>query len=186
MSSSQRELSKRYAHALFDLAKQDKLLRIVEEQLEELADTYDMNAQLQLALTNPLVNGKTKQAIARDIAKSMKLSSTVTSFFSLVVREGRVALLPSILSAFRLRMREDSGHVTAEVTAAQRLTSAQEKDLSEKLRQATGAKDIALDVTVDETLIGGLTIRIGSVLIDHSLNSRLTRLQQHLQAVRLQ
>ncbi|MBL4876070.1 MAG: ATP synthase F1 subunit delta, partial [Cohaesibacteraceae bacterium] len=77
---------------------------------------------------------------------------------------------------------EEKGEVTAEVTAAKALTKAQQDKLAKTLK-ATVGKDVKVTVSVDETLIGGLIVKVGSKMIDSSIRSKLSNLQNAMNEV---
>jgi F-type H+-transporting ATPase subunit delta len=72
--------------------------------------------------------------------------------------------------------------VTAEVTAARALTAAQSKKLAETLKASVG-KTVKLKTTVDESLIGGLVVKLGSTMIDTSVKAKLAALQNAMKEV---
>jgi len=74
------------------------------------------------------------------------------------------------------------GEVTAEVTAAKALTKAQQDKLAKTLK-ATVGKDVKVTVGVDDTLIGGLIVKVGSKMIDSSIRSKLSNLQNAMKEV---
>ncbi len=186
VSSTMRELAKRYAHALFDTAQEQKNAPVLEAELRQLAALYEAHASLRLALENPLVSQQAKQAIVADIARKLKLSTLVKNTVLLLAQQGRMALLAHVVAAYHERLLEANASAVAHVTAAVPLSVAQQKQLSAQLAKATGKTSVALDIDVDEALLAGLVVRMGSVRMDFSLKSRLHRLQQHLHAARLQ
>ncbi|HGG04314.1 MAG TPA: ATP synthase F1 subunit delta, partial [Aliiroseovarius sp.] len=74
------------------------------------------------------------------------------------------------------------GEVTADVTAAKALTKAQSDKLAKALKASIG-KDVKINMAVDESLIGGLVIKVGSKMIDSSIKARLNALQNSMKEV---
>jgi F-type H+-transporting ATPase subunit delta len=93
-----------------------------------------------------------------------------------MAQKRRLFALPDVIRGFRALLAQKRGVMTAEVRSAKALSAKQRKALEATLKNSTG-KDILLDVTVDETLIGGLVVKVGSKMIDTSIRSRLDRLQ---------
>jgi F-type H+-transporting ATPase subunit delta len=90
-------------------------------------------------------------------------------------------LLPAVIRDFAALNAARKGEVTATVTAAHKLTAAQQKAVAAKLKAGIG-RDVALTVNVDPSILGGLMVRVGSRLIDSSLKTRLDMLGQALKA----
>ncbi len=86
-------------------------------------------------------------------------------------------MLPQFIAALRAAIAEDKGEVTAEVTAAKAMTKAQQDKLAKALKAAVG-KDVKINLAVDESLIGGLVVKVGSKMIDSSIRSRLNALTE--------
>ncbi len=90
--------------------------------------------------------------------------------------------MPQLTAALRAAIAEDKGEVTAEVTAAKAMTKAQQDKLAKALK-ATIGKDVKVNVAVDEALIGGLVVKVGSKMIDTSIASKLDALQNSMKEV---
>lgn len=91
-------------------------------------------------------------------------------------------MLPGIIKAFRLLAARHKGEITADVTSAHALTLAQEIELKAALKGVTG-KDVAVNVTVDPSILGGLIVKVGSRQIDTSLRTKLSTLKLALKEV---
>ncbi len=87
-----------------------------------------------------------------------------------------------MIKAFREIAAAHRGEISAEVTSAHALTSAQENELKAALKGVTG-KDVTIDVTVDPSILGGLIVKVGSRQIDTSLRTKLSTLKLALKEV---
>jgi F-type H+-transporting ATPase subunit delta len=96
----------------------------------------------------------------------------------------RLASLPETIRGFEALLAKRRGVIGAEVRSAAPLSDAQRDDLERTLREATGAK-IALTTIVDEALIGGLVVKVGSKMIDTSIRSQLAKLQTIMKEARI-
>ena len=94
----------------------------------------------------------------------------------------RLFVLPQLVRELRDRIAAEKGEVTAEVTAAKALTKAQEEKLAKTLKASVG-KDVKISMAVDESLIGGLVVKVGSRMIDTSIRSKLAALQNSMKEV---
>ena len=116
------------------------------------------------------------------VGKALGLSELVSNVVGLMATKRRLFVLPQVIIVYRQLMAEHRGEVTAEVTAAKKLSKEQKSALAKTLKSAVG-RDVKLNVTVDEDLIGGLVVRVGSKMIDTSIRSRLASLQNVMREV---
>jgi F-type H+-transporting ATPase subunit delta len=93
-----------------------------------------------------------------------------------VARNRRLFAVPAMIEAYLRQLAERRGEVTAEVTVAQPLDDARQAALLDQLRRVVGAR-VVVDIRVDPRLLGGMIVKIGSRMVDASLNSRLQRLR---------
>jgi F-type H+-transporting ATPase subunit delta len=116
------------------------------------------------------------------MAQKMKLQPMMVNTLSLMAAKRRLFVLPSLLAALRARIAEDKGEVTAEVTSAKALTKTQATKLAKTLKAQLDL-DVKIKATVDESLIGGLVVKVGSKMIDTSIRSKLNALQNTMKEV---
>ena len=172
----------RYATALFELAKDAKKLPAVEKDLESLGAAIDGNQSLRDLITSPVYSRDDATGAIAALAKKMKFSPMVSSTLGLMAQKRRLAVVPALITAVKDMIAEEKGEVTAEVTAAKKLTATQEKKLAATLKKTVG-KDVIINTSVDETLIGGLIVKVGSKMIDSSIRSKLSNLQNVMKEV---
>jgi F-type H+-transporting ATPase subunit delta len=172
----------RYATALFEIARDGELLDEVERDLREIETIHANSADFREILANPVYTREEHARALAALAQAMGLGTTVTSTLGLLAANRRLVALPGIIAQVKALIAEHRGEVTAEVTAARKLTPEQTDSLTAKLRQSVG-KDVKLDVTVDESLIGGLVVKVGSRMIDTSIRSKLAQLQNVMKEV---
>ena len=153
---------------------------------ENRQDGWATSPLTELALARILANPVYTRAQQADalaaIARAMGLGTTVASTLGLMAKNRRLFVLPELVAQVKGLIAAHRGEVTAEVTAATTLTEAQTTALAEKLKASVG-KDVKIDVTVDESLIGGLVVKVGSRMIDTSIRSKLSALQNVMKEV---
>ncbi len=175
-------IAQRYATAVFELAKDGKDLKAVEGDIDALDAALADSADLRNLISSPVVT-REEQAVAMGaIAKKMKLSPMVTNTLGLMAQKRRLFALPQLIVALRALIAEDKGEVTAEVTSAKAMTKAQQDKLAKALKGTIG-KDVKVNVAVDESLIGGLVVKVGSRMIDTSIKAKLDALQNSMKEV---
>lgn len=169
----------RYAAALFDLALESGDLETTERDVDALSAALDESADLRAVAESPLYPRDEQRAAVVAVAQAMGLSSLVTNTLAVMASKRRLFVLRETLARFRKRVADHRGETTAEVVSAHAMSDAQRDALARTLKDMVG-RDVALDVKVDETLIGGLVVKVGSKMIDTSIRSQLNRLQHSM------
>jgi len=172
----------RYANALFELAKEAEALDEAERDMQALGEALEASEDLRRLATSPLYDRAAQMRAMDAVAGKMGLSELARKTVGLLAARRRLFMLEDVVRIFARLMAEHRGEVTAEVTAARKMSDAQRKALAEKLKEAIG-REVRLNVTVDEGIIGGLVVRVGSKMIDTSIRSRLAALQNAMREV---
>lgn len=175
-------IAARYASALFDLAKSDKKLNELSSDADTLGAALDDSDAFRELISNPVYSRSEQEAGVTAVAKKMGLADLTTSTLGLMAQNRRLFALPQLVKSLKAMIAEENGEVTAEVTSAKALTDAQQKTLADTLAKKVG-KDVKLDMHVDEALIGGLVVKLGSQMIDSSIRSKLSSLQNAMKEV---
>lgn len=172
----------RYATAVFDLAKEGKKIKAIETDLAALsgvmADSGDFNALIH----SPIYTRDEQGVAITAIAKKMKLSPIMANTLALMATKRRLFVVPQLVASLRALIADDKGEVTADVASAKALTKGQADALAKTLKAQMG-KDVTINATVDESLIGGLVVKVGSKMIDTSIRSKLNSLQNAMKEV---
>ncbi|SIO09740.1 F0F1 ATP synthase subunit delta [Vannielia litorea] len=175
-------IAARYASALFDLAKSDKKLKALDSDAETLGAALEESDAFRELISNPVYTRAEQEAGVTAVARKMGLDGLTTSTLGLMAQNRRLFALPQLVKALKAMIAEEKGEVTAEVTSAKALTATQQKKLAETLAKKVG-KDVKLEMRVDEALIGGLVVKLGSQMIDSSIRSKLSSLQNAMKEV---
>ncbi|UZK68219.1 F0F1 ATP synthase subunit delta [Sphingomonas sp. S1-29] len=174
-ASIQASLSGRYATALFSLARDASAIQQVEASLATIAKALTESADFKRLTTSPLLGRiEAGNAIAA-VAPVLGLDPTTTKFLGVLAQNRRLGALPAIIATFRELAAQHRGETTAQVVSAHPLTDDQVDALKQQLRARVG-RDVAVDLSVDRSLLGGLVVRIGSQRIDSSIKTRLNTL----------
>ncbi|MDQ3246278.1 MAG: F0F1 ATP synthase subunit delta [Pseudomonadota bacterium] len=171
----QASLAGRYASALFDLARDERQIDSVSRSLEGLGQAIGESPELRQLIESPLIGraeaGKTFAALAPQLG----LDTITTNFVGVLARNGRKGQLMPVIRAFRRLAAEHRGETTAEVVTARPLKDDQLLALRQQLRAQAG-RDVAIEANVDPAILGGITIKMGSQMIDASIRTKLNRL----------
>jgi F-type H+-transporting ATPase subunit delta len=170
-------LAGRYALALFGLARDGKALDSVAESLATLKAALAESADLKALTTSPLVGRDAAAKAIAAVAQVLKLDPLTTKTLGVLATNRRLFQLPGVIRAFETLLSAHKGETRAEVTSAFPLSKTQQTALAKQLKARTG-RDMALDLTVDPAIMGGLIVKMGSRMIDSSLRTRLNKLAQ--------
>jgi F-type H+-transporting ATPase subunit delta len=170
---------RRYAEAAFQLASRDDALDAWGEGLELAARLLTDPAVLQI-VDNPARPLPDRLEVLEKLLHG-RVPDPVVRLASLLAHRGRVERIASVSSEFRRLVDASRGIVEARVTSAAPLTADETEAIRAWLNRRTG-KTVHLAANVDEALIGGLTVRVGDLLMDASVRGRLERLRSELVA----
>jgi F-type H+-transporting ATPase subunit delta len=169
-------LAGRYASALFDLADERKELDQAAEELRALKATIADSEDLRRFIRSPLYDRDEQGRVMAAILDKAGAGELVRRFVLVVAHNRRLFALSRMIDAFLAELAHRRGEVTAQVVAAHDLSDKQKDALLAALRQAVGGK-VQMDLRIDQGLIGGLVVKVGSRMIDTSLRSKLQRLE---------
>ena len=170
-------LSGRYAKALYELAAEKKIISKIVKDFEALKTLLKSNDLLNNMIKSPAVSKSNKQSSIIKILKKAKADSLTIKFCGTLANNGRLILINEIIDVFLSEISRINGEVQAEVTSSFELDKAQQNKVVSAISDATKGKKIVLSTKVDETLIGGLVVKIGSKMIDNSIKTKLNNLE---------
>ncbi|EPX86754.1 ATP synthase delta chain [Salipiger mucosus DSM 16094] len=175
-------IAARYATAIFEIAKEEQQLDQLEANLDDLAQALEDSADLRDLISSPVYSRQAQQDAITVIADKMGLIPVVKNSLGLMAQKRRLFVVPQLVTQLREMIARHKGEVTAEVVSATALTDAQAAKLAETLKASVG-REIKINTTVDESLIGGLVVKVGSKMIDTSIASKLDSLQNAMKEV---
>lgn len=176
---SETVIAKRYAKALLNLAEKNQVLEEVAEHLSDVAAVYSGSSDLQKVIVDTKISTTDKLSVLKNILEKLELNPLVNTFTQFLLSKKRLPILPHIEAVFSKLVQEKLGWVDAEVTVAKKLTKAETTALTKKLSEYSG-KQVHVNVNVDESILGGVVTKIGSVVIDGSLRNQLTLVYQSI------
>src|SRR6056297_2588335 len=175
-------IAERYATAVFSLAQEENQIERLETDLDNLeaalADSPDFGDMLR----SPVYSRAAQQAAVTAVADGMGLSDMLKNTLALMASKRRLFVLPPFVAQLREMIAAHKGEVTAEIASAQPLSDEQMTRLSDTLARQVG-KRVKIETTVDESLIGGLVVKVGSRMIDTSIRAKLAALQNAMKEV---
>jgi len=169
-------ISDRYASALYDLASEKKLVDTVLDDLLFIQSMIKNNKDLKLVIKSPLIKSNDKLVILQNVLKSKKPNELSSTFLKVLSKNKRFQKTLDIISQFKNINAQKRGDVLADITSAEKLSNEQQDNIKEQLRTILGDK-LSLNYKVDEQIIGGLIIKVGSKMIDTSLSNKINKLK---------
>ena len=168
---------RRYAEAAFELAKRDGTLDAWSDGLGLAAELVS-DARVASAVDNPARPYRDRLAPLDALLKG-RVPDGVLRLAALLAQRGRIDRLPAVATEYKRLLDRERGIVAARVTSAAPLTPDETEAVRAWVATTTG-RTVDLSATVDESLIGGLTVRVGDTLMDASVRGRLERLRTDL------
>ena len=175
-------IASRYANAVFDLSREGGALASLEADVDAMDTAMKSSDDLRDLIGSPIYSRDDQALAIAAIAKKMNLSETFCNLLGLMAAKRRLFVLPQLVTVLRVMIATEKGEVTAEVTSAKALTKTQSDKLAKTLSAQAG-KSVQIKASVDETLIGGLVVNIGSKMIDTSIRAKLMALQNMMKEV---
>jgi F-type H+-transporting ATPase subunit delta len=170
-----------YAEALLELANSNDSLKETTNDMNIVSQFLVNSSDLKKFLGNPLITREAKKNVIKDILGE-QINPTTLTFLMLLVDRGRISLLDTLAQRFLELSYKTEKIEIAKITSSIQLSADQQKNIAEKLKTITGAKQIKLALKVDPALIGGFTVEIGSKLIDTSIRGQLKQISNLLGA----
>ena len=171
------ETTNRYALALYELAKENSELEVVEKNVNEVLAIYNTSEDLKNFIKNPTQSQSSQLEVLKKVSIGMNLSKITHNFLSILVSKRRIFYLNTIFLNFLSLASKKRGELKASLISSKNLSNEELKNLNTELSQAIGTT-VAFDYKVDETLIGGLKMQIGSLMVDTSIKNKLKKYEQ--------
>jgi F-type H+-transporting ATPase subunit delta len=167
-----------YADALLLVARSERDLGEVIDELFRFARVLEGSDELRSALVDPHLPASRRQQIVEDLL-GQKASDVTTALVSLIVGAGRASDLPAIVDRFVGMAAKENRREIAQVRSAIELSDDQRQRLEEALGRVTG-KNIDVKVIVDPSVLGGIVTQIGDTVIDGSVRYRIAQLKEQI------
>lgn len=180
--SMSQSIAGRYAQAVFDIVNEQGGLDDLARQTDELGAALADSAELRDLITSPIYSRAQQSNAIAALAEKMGLSATLSNTLKLMAQNRRLFVLPQLVRQLQARIAEARGEITADVTSAVALSDDQAQRLTQTLAEKTGKK-VKLNTRVDEALIGGMIVKMGSQMVDSSVRSKLASLQNAMKEV---
>lgn len=172
-------VAKRYARALFALAKEASQVDATSRALSAFADAWDQSQELRTVFENPAYGPEVRKKVVVSIAQRVGAGQMLTNTLQLLTDRNRIGFVREIADAFRELAESGSNVLRAEIVTASDLPEAYYARLEKTLADATGKK-VVLVRKKDPSLLGGVVTKIGDRVFDGSLRARLYDLRSQM------
>ena len=171
------ETAERYALALFEVSVESSELEIVELKVSKILKIYHENSEFRNFIKNPTNHLDIQIQVFNKIANIFVLSNNLKNFFNLIIEKRRIFFLEKILIKFLTLCSKKKGKIDALLTSSKKLSKDQIADINRQIANTIGSK-VELTFNVNQDLIGGIKLQVGSLLIDTSVKNKLKRFKQ--------
>ncbi len=172
----------RYARAFLDVVTEERLdTSAIERQFADFEATWDGSPELQTFFENPAVPAAQKVAFLDKLNTRLGMQKQLRNLFAVLINNGRIASVHQVAAAYRTELRQRLGIRQAEIVTARELGPDERNALIAGVGKIAGAR-VEADFKIDQSILGGAIVRIGSTVYDGSVRGRLERLKEVLVA----
>jgi F-type H+-transporting ATPase subunit delta len=169
-------VSGRYATALFELAREERSIDAVRADLDQFETMLAESADLKRLVRSPVFSAEVQLRALAAVLDKAGISGVSAKFLKVLTANRRLFAVSDVIRAFRALVAKFKGEATADVAVAEKLNDKNLDALKTALKSVTG-KDVALNVNVDPSIIGGLVVKLGSRMVDSSLRTKLNSIK---------
>jgi F-type H+-transporting ATPase subunit delta len=174
--SSVSGVSGRYATALFELARDEKSIDAVKADLDKFQQLLTESDDLKRLVRSPVFSADAQAKALTAVLAKAEISGIAANFLKVLTANRRLFAVADVIRAFNALVARFKGEASAEVTVAEALSDKTLEALRDALKSVTG-KDVALNVKIDPSIIGGLVVKLGSRMVDSSLRTKLNSIK---------
>jgi F-type H+-transporting ATPase subunit delta len=161
-------LASRYAKSLIDLALEKGQLEKVYADMLWLQAVCKSNRDFVNVLKSPVIKGDKKEKIMQAVTAGT-IGELTTAFNHLLISKNRESNLPEVITSFIEQYKQHKNIYTIKLTTAAPVSDALKSAIIEQVKKTSDMKNIELETTVDEDLIGGFVLQAGDKLVDASV-----------------
>jgi F-type H+-transporting ATPase subunit delta len=142
------------------------------------------SADLHRLVRSPVFGAEEQGRALAAVLDKAGIAGLAANFLKLVTANRRLFAVRDMVRAFRTLVARWKGEISAEVTAAEPLTDNRLEELKTALKSITSGKAVDLNVRIDPAIIGGLTVKLGSRMVDSSLRTKLNAIRHAMKEAR--
>lgn len=174
-------IADRYAQALFEVGEETQATNELYEELKQLVVILNENKDLYNFLKSPLIGREDKKNVMKNIFEN-QLSNNMNNFLKIVIDKDRMSAIENIKESYKNLLNDKNNILEGTVVTAVSLSEQEIKDLEKNLSIKYN-KNVTLNNIVDETILGGVLVKLGNEEIDGTVKTRLAKIKNQLSQV---
>ncbi len=178
-SNSFSDATGRYAKSIFQIAVEKNILPEIEKNFFQVGTLLKDSIDFKKFVVNPTIQKQSRLSIIETISKKFNFNKYFINFLKLINEKGRFFFLEKIIRDFFSIVAESKGEVTADLIIANEISEIKKEEIKKEL-SLLYKKDIKLNFSVDESLISGSILKVGSKMIDNSAKSKFNRILNNI------
>ena len=168
------EISQRYALALYELSREQNKIDEFASSMKAFINIFNSSVELKNFVKNPTYSTENQKLVFDKILTLMNFNNTVKSFFLLLIKKKRIFFLDTIVEEFLKLISHKRGEISGSLISSKQIDEKTILDIEREI--STNIKrSIKLKSKIDESLIGGIVVQIGSLMIDASIKNKLKK-----------
>ena len=171
--------AERYSLALFELSDENGLLSSIEEQAFSILNLINQSDDFCNLIKDPTISQENLSKIINEILENNKFDTLFKNFLNFLIQKRRFFFIERILKSFIEICSRKRGELNAELKSAKNLTDNEITKITELLTKNFSSK-IKLNYKCDESLIGGLVVKVGSTMVDTSIKNKLQQIENRM------
>ncbi len=171
--------AERYSLALFELSEENNLLNEIEEQSVSILNLINQSQDFSNFIKDPTTSQEDLLKVLNKISEDNKFETLLKNFLSFLIQKRRFFFIERILKSFVEICSKKRGELKAELKSAKKLSDEEIIKITEDLTKNFSSK-IKLNYKHDESLIGGLLVKIGSTMVDTSIKNKLQQIENRM------
>ena len=178
-SNSFSDATGRYAKSIFQIANEKKILSEVEKNFLQIQSLLNNSKEFKKFVTNPTIQKESRIKIIETLSQELGLNMYFVNFLKLINEKGRFFFLEKIVKDFFAILSQSKGEVVADLIIANEISENKKEEIRKEL-SLLYKKEIKLNFSIDESLISGSILKVGSKMIDNSAKSKFNRILNNI------
>jgi F-type H+-transporting ATPase subunit delta len=173
------ETSERYSRALYEVSKESGELEKIEDDIKNFQSFLINNSEIKNFIQNPTHTIDIQNKVINVLSEKLSFTKNLKNFFFLLIEKRRIFFVKKIIDSFLKLCSKNRGEVKASLISSKELLPNELENISKELSSSMGST-IKFDYKVDQSLIGGLKLQLGSFMIDTSIKNKLKKYEQRM------
>ena len=171
------ETSERYSRALFEVADDAKELEKTESDIRAFQLLLNSSESLKNFIKDPTQSISQQNKVMNLLSSEIGISKNLKNFFLLLIEKRRIFFVNKISESFLKLCSKKRGEITASLISSKELSQSELDKITKDLSEAMGSS-LKFDYKLDQELIGGLKLQLGSFMIDTSIKNKLKKYEK--------